>query len=54
MRRLAAVAVSFLLAEALLAQSKPAPGQPVVMPASDLKWTDLDPKGAPGVKVADL
>jgi anti-sigma factor ChrR (cupin superfamily) len=25
----------------------------VVMPASDVKWTDLDP-GAPGVKVADL
>jgi hypothetical protein len=24
------------------------------MPADDLKWTDLDPKGAPGVKVADL
>ncbi len=37
--------------------AKPAP-QPlesglVVMPASDMKWTDLDP-GAPGVKVADL
>ena len=28
--------------------------QPIVMPASELKWTDLDPKGAPGVKVADL
>ena len=28
--------------------------QPIVMPAADLKWTDLDPKGAPGVKVADL
>lgn len=26
----------------------------VVMPAADLKWTDLDPQGAPGVKVADL
>jgi hypothetical protein len=24
------------------------------MPAGDLKWTDLDPNGAPGVKVADL
>ncbi len=24
------------------------------MPASSLKWTDLDPKGAPGVKIADL
>ena len=26
----------------------------VIMPAADLKWTDLDPTGAPGVKVADL
>jgi anti-sigma factor ChrR (cupin superfamily) len=26
----------------------------VVMPASDLKWADLDPTGAPGVKIADL
>jgi hypothetical protein len=26
----------------------------VMTPAADLKWTDLDPKGAPGVKVADL
>ena len=34
--------------------SKAGPGQPVFMPAGDLNWTDLDPKGAPGVKVADL
>ena len=26
----------------------------VVMPSGDMKWTDLDPAGAPGVKVADL
>lgn len=26
----------------------------VVMPSDDVKWTDLDPKGAPGVKIADL
>lgn len=26
----------------------------VVMPAADLKWTDLDPTGAPGVKIVDL
>src|SRR6266576_4188396 len=25
-----------------------------LMPADDMKWTDLDPTGAPGVKVADL
>src|SRR6185436_7766286 len=33
---------------------KPAESKLVVMPASDMKWTDLDPTGAPGVKVADL
>lgn len=27
---------------------------PVFMPASDLKWIDLDPAGAPGVQVVDL
>jgi Domain of unknown function (DUF4437) len=27
---------------------------PVFMPAAGLKWIDLDPKGAPGVKVAPL
>jgi anti-sigma factor ChrR (cupin superfamily) len=26
----------------------------VEKPAAEMKWTDLDPKGAPGVKVADL
>jgi hypothetical protein len=34
--------------------AKPAASRLVVMPAADLKWTDLDPSGAPGVKVADL
>jgi quercetin dioxygenase-like cupin family protein len=33
---------------------KPAQSTLVVMPASDMKWADLDPAGAPGVKVADL
>jgi anti-sigma factor ChrR (cupin superfamily) len=28
--------------------------QPVFKSPDDLKWTDLDPTGAPGVKVADL
>lgn len=28
--------------------------QPVFLQAGELKWTDLDPKGAPGVKVVDL
>jgi len=32
-----------------------APGHaPVARPAADLNWTDLDPAGAPGVKVASL
>jgi hypothetical protein len=26
----------------------------VAKPPAELKWTDLDPAGAPGVKVADL
>ncbi len=56
-------AITFALQAAVLAQApgeattKTAPktttSRLVVMPASDLKWTDLDP-GAPGVKVADL
>ena len=28
--------------------------RPIAMSAADLKWTDLDPAGAPGVKVAKL
>jgi quercetin dioxygenase-like cupin family protein len=43
--------LSFVLAAAALAQSAKAP---VPVPAADLKWTDLDPVGAPGVKIADL
>ena len=63
-RNVPAFAVLFLLAAAVLAQAtgeakvKSAPkagaGKPVVMPAADLKWADLDPAGAPGVKIADL
>jgi anti-sigma factor ChrR (cupin superfamily) len=56
--------ISLLLTAPVLAQPskegkatqapKPGAGQPVFMSAGDLKWVDLDPKGAPGVKVADL
>jgi hypothetical protein len=63
-RNVLAFAASFVLATAVLAQgsgeakAKNAPkagaSGPVFMPASDLKWTDLDPTGAPGVKIADL
>ena len=30
------------------------PAQPIFLSAGDVKWTDLDPTGAPGVKIADL
>ena len=61
-RSVLAFAVSFVLAAAVLAQE---PGEskakavikagiPVFMPASGVQWTDLDPKGAPGVKIADV
>jgi hypothetical protein len=63
-RNVLAFAVSFVLATAVLAQgsgeakvkSAPKAGAsgPVVMPASELKWTDLDPTGAPGVKISDV
>ena len=63
LRHVVAFSISLMLTSPVLAQRseapkaqapKAAPGQPVFMPAADLKWTDLDPKGAPGVKVADL
>lgn len=28
--------------------------EPIAIPAAGLTWTDLDPTGAPGVKIADL
>lgn len=62
-----AVAVSFVWAAAALAQAaseaKPMAAKKagggsasrlVQMPEADLKWMDLDPKGAPGVKIADV
>jgi anti-sigma factor ChrR (cupin superfamily) len=58
------VSMVFMLAAPLMAQppgqgkttapAKTRSSQPVFTPADTLKWTDLDPKGAPGVKVADL
>lgn len=41
--------VSLAISTALAAQTAP-----VVMPSADMKWMDLDPAGAPGVKIADL
>jgi anti-sigma factor ChrR (cupin superfamily) len=60
-RNVVAFSISLILAASVLAQAsrantsqKAGPSQPIFMPAADLKWTDLDPTGAPGVKVADL
>ncbi len=60
--RILAFTVSCVLAAVALAQE---PGEskakavikagiPVFAPSSDLKWVDLDPKGAPGIKIADV
>jgi hypothetical protein len=63
-RNALAFAMAFALASPVLAQGsgaakaksapKAAASRLVVVPASDLKWADLDPTGAPGVKIADL
>ena len=63
-RYVVTLVITFALPMAALAQgsgtatAKPAPNPAesrlVVMPANDMKWTDLDPSGAPGVKVANL
>ena len=63
-RNVLAFSISLLLAAPVLAQPSgkaqvntaqtAGPGQPVFLPGGDLKWTDLDPKGAPGVKIVDL
>ena len=60
-RNVVAFSISLILAASALTQSsranttqKAGPSQPIFMPAGDLKWADLDPTGAPGVKVADL
>jgi hypothetical protein len=49
-RHVLAFSISLILAAPVLAQQ----GQPVFTPASGVTWTDLDPKGAPGVQIADL
>lgn len=59
-----AVAASLLASSPSLAQqsgeakaqkaSEESAGQPVVVPAADITWKDLDPAGAPGVQIADV
>jgi anti-sigma factor ChrR (cupin superfamily) len=62
-RNALAFVASFAVAAAVSAQgsgqttTKDAPKTgkaAVIVPAADLKWTDLDPAGAPGVKSADV
>jgi len=63
-RNVLASAMAFALSVPVFAQGsgaakariapKAAEDRLVVMPASDVKWADLDPTGAPGVKIADL
>ena len=62
-KRSLAWTVSFALAAVVIAQDSrggkkdaPAskPSDLIHMTAAELTWTDLDPDGAPGVKVADL
>ena len=62
-KNILAIGVSFAVAAAALAQgsgeakksaAKTGGNAPIFMPSDGLKWTDLDPKGAPGVKIAEL
>ena len=58
-KKFVAFAASFALTIPVLAQASPSTeggsgNAPVSGPAAELRWTDLDPTGAPGVKVADL
>ena len=62
MKNVLAFALALAVATVVLAQAtgekkaKAAPkaGGAVLMPAADLKFMDLDPTGAPGVKTADV
>jgi hypothetical protein len=58
-RYVLAFASTFVFVAAVLAQAEKSVEStettaPVPMPSADLNWTDLDPAGAPGVKVAVL
>jgi beta-alanine degradation protein BauB len=63
-RTILGLAASFAFVSAVLAQTsvdmtmkkapKAAVTAPTFIPGADLKWVDLDPKGAPGVKIVDL
>jgi anti-sigma factor ChrR (cupin superfamily) len=63
-RNVLALSISLVLVSSVLVQpsggaratqaATAGPAQPVFLPAGDVKWADLDPTGAPGVKIADL
>ena len=56
-RHVVAVSIPIMLAATVLARSAGQAGRaaaPIFTPADALKWTDLDPAGAPGVKIVDL
>ncbi len=62
-RHVLAFAVSVLMAMAVSAQeakeakaksAHKAAKAPVFIPAEDMRWEDLDPTGAPGVRIADV
>ena len=46
--------IGFVLSRDVMSVEETSAMTPVFISAADLKWTDLDPTGAPGVKVADL
>ena len=48
------LAAGLVSAEGVESTGGPKAVSPVPLPAENLKWIDLDPTGAPGVKVADL
>ena len=48
------LAAGLVSAEGVESTGGPNAVSPVPLPAENLKWIDLDPTGAPGVKVADL
>ena len=56
-RHVVAASIPIVLTATVLAQSAGQAARattPTFTPADALKWTDLDPAGAPGVKVVDL
>ena len=47
-------AAGLVLAEGIESAGQTNAVSPIVLTSADLKWTELDPTGAPGVKIADL